>query len=483
MRAIFFLLGFFAPFGVFAGTLMLAIGGKGEPMNLALAGQGVLLMLLSLIAFPRPGHPMMRLFGAFFPKAAQAGSPKKTEMTAEQAQFLQDFVEYNTDVLTHDQGVQEYHSSPARLDPIVLPSDEPRTSWIGGTPSLPDEIDWPSSEAGAPMLFLAQIAAKDLPDGIWGGMAPKGGWLCLFVGSDDLRQACVLHTKDIGSKRPYPGPPTYYLGLGREKMLKHAKGSERPVPVEWPVRVRPAEGPDALPGTGFHQKLDKTNPRAAFATQATLDDPLYQPPDWRMVEILASCLLDRMELVNGYGTEDQKELFRQGNAKTLSILMSLAEIAEAKRGQAFSDVDKSDVVSKFRSLTLTRLDRKVDPAVLVSPAPLLEQRMSLGDYVEILEHHYRAEYSKNPTSIDAAFRARLEPVWLFDAQAEPGTMGGKVHEGFPYSAYENPVFLMELPTSDLVGWTWGDVTNLGLFISPENLQARKWDQAWGDILN
>lgn len=62
-------------------------------------------------------------------------------------------------------------------------------------------------------------------------------------------------------------------------------------------------------------------------------------------------------------------------------------------------------------------------------------------------------------------------------------MGGGVHNGFCYSQARDPVFLLELSSSDLVGWVFGDFTRIGVFISPGDLAAGRWEGAWGDILN
>lgn len=62
-------------------------------------------------------------------------------------------------------------------------------------------------------------------------------------------------------------------------------------------------------------------------------------------------------------------------------------------------------------------------------------------------------------------------------------MGGPVHSGFIYSRARDPAFLLEVPSSDLVGWMFGDVASFGMFIDPKDMKAGRWDKAWGDILN
>lgn len=61
--------------------------------------------------------------------------------------------------------------------------DGPSSS-IGGRPSLPAGMDWPTCRQGKPMLFLAQISYGDMPalDGY-----PAGGVLSFFVPDDGLK--------------------------------------------------------------------------------------------------------------------------------------------------------------------------------------------------------------------------------------------------------------------------------------------------------
>ena len=59
-------------------------------------------------------------------------------------------------------------------------------------------------------------------------------------------------------------------------------------------------------------------------------------------------------------------------------------------------------------------------------------------------------------------------------------MSGPVETEFFYTAPDKPVRLLRLPSSLLLGWQFGDVQSLGIFIAPEDLRAGRWDKVWFD---
>lgn len=79
-------------------------------------------------------------------------------------------------------------------------------------------------------------------------------------------------------------------------------------------------------------------------------------------------------------------------------------------------------------------------------------------------------------------RSVFEEFWTHCAGMETGTMSGAVGQEFWYDAPENPVLLMRLPTSDILGWQFDDVA-VGIFIAPDDLKNRNWDKAWYSYAN
>jgi hypothetical protein len=89
--------------------------------------------------------------------------------------------------------------------------DEPVRSWLGGLPQMPEGMEWPRTDDGAPLHFLAQIACADLPPGMWSGRGPRDGWLLAFVdlfslldGDGDEGPVSVLHIPALGPERQPP---------------------------------------------------------------------------------------------------------------------------------------------------------------------------------------------------------------------------------------------------------------------------------------
>lgn len=102
----------------------------------------------------------------------------------------------NYDVL--DPRRAEHLAEEAKPGIALLPTKEPQASWLGGTPHLPDAVDWPEGDYG-PLLFVGQLALADLPRPVWTG--PAAGHLQVFcavdpeTGSVDGPGACtVLHS-------------------------------------------------------------------------------------------------------------------------------------------------------------------------------------------------------------------------------------------------------------------------------------------------
>jgi hypothetical protein len=98
----------------------------------------------------------------------------------------------------------------------VPPRDEAPSSWIGGLPMLPVNIDWPRArnseypdKGEIPLNFLAQIACSDLPHDLWGGFGPRDGWLVFLVQAG----AAVV------SRTPVPFAPITFPNLARSGSL------------------------------------------------------------------------------------------------------------------------------------------------------------------------------------------------------------------------------------------------------------------------
>lgn len=218
MQHLRYALSYLSPALLLVATFMFATGAKADPVNLRLAGDGLLLALFALLTFPRPGHPMHALLVRAGAKIGLKPRPTPAEVTAAQ-DALRGVRDVNMDALNFVLTPQPHHAGWTRLDMILGPVDTP-SSWIGGLPEMPDEFEWPQTD-GKAALFLAQIALADLPDDIWGGIGPKTGWLVFFLAPKDWGGVRVLHVKTKGAPRDYPNGASvenYLSSSGRETM-------------------------------------------------------------------------------------------------------------------------------------------------------------------------------------------------------------------------------------------------------------------------
>lgn len=97
-----------------------------------------------------------------------------------------------------------------------------------------------------------------------------------------------------------------------------------------------------------------------------------------------------------------------------------------------------------------------------------------------VEYLARLAYAQNPSDLAPETRDIFEERWTLEARSEAATMGGPVGTEFFYTAPEEPVVLLRLRSSQLLGWSFGDVEDLGIFISADDLKSRRWDKVWFD---
>jgi Domain of unknown function (DUF1963) len=85
-------------------------------------------------------------------------------------------------------------------------------SRVGGHPALPDDVDWPISNDGAPMIFLAQFSCGELSTERYEGL-PDEGIISVFLDTMDSEpsEARVFHyslTRDMRRRAPPNAPAT-----------------------------------------------------------------------------------------------------------------------------------------------------------------------------------------------------------------------------------------------------------------------------------
>jgi hypothetical protein len=94
-------------------------------------------------------------------------------------------------------------------------------------------------------------------------------------------------------------------------------------------------------------------------------------------------------------------------------------------------------------------------------------------------------YSRDPVSLPDTVRSYFEARWKNDRNYEIASMGGLPH-GWSYDMLENVdtrVMLLELPTSKMFGWQWGDIHNVVLSLPVDELRRNIFRDVRCDITN
>jgi hypothetical protein len=102
-----------------------------------------------------------------------------------------------------------------------------------------------------------------------------------------------------------------------------------------------------------------------------------------------------------------------------------------------------------------------------------------------LESHAIAAYTSGATDLPAPLRDRLEATWRESARGGLAAMGHapQAHIYTPHGPASPNEVLLEIQTSNLVGWMWGDCRSIVLLIEREALRRGDFSNVAFDISN
>ncbi len=477
MAGIRFILGFLCPLALVAAVFLMADGIKGDPQDLSQALEGGLLFGVGLLCLPQPGHPIHRLIermSSKTPARDQAQTPK-APVSPEVGRHLQDMLDYNLKALTFKPRPRPWHAGWCRLDPVIGASVD-ATSWIGGLPEMPEDIAWPEHD-GRPMVFVAQIAMKDLPPNVWDGLGPNGGWLLFFFEPRAYRIVRVLHVHRNGPVRPLPDmpEPEYRISLEMRNTLEAlGRDAERSTLMKWALKTTPL-GPTAPepPSWDDRYKIKQDLRKALWNTDVSVEP--FRPNRPELMQALLGALDFQLQksrssyLKPKLGTE-------KGDALAVRYETAQAQLADL-RIRAAGGLTSEDLIAEADRIADGGANAEND----LKPLPQAHAWIAL--YRRAVEHLAREKLLNDPSKLTAAEREVFEPVWHFDATYEAATISGAVSPGYTYTVVEEPVLLLQFPTSQLTGWSQSDGVPFGFFINPKDLKAGRWENAWGDIVN
>ena len=469
----------------------------------------------------KPAAPIMQAPSPERLAKAVGWTPPKAEdrpLTDAERQFLGKLRQDLATQLVHDQGLMDAKGKEplvVRLVPQVPMRDVERPrSWFGGAPAMAEHIPWPVID-GRNANFLAQISCADLPGDLWDGLGPRAGWLVFFIHPTDYASH-VLHASELGPWRQ--GPEDLSID-GWSSSLPYAKSQLKPFDAwpRWPVdlvALRPGDPDPRRQGHSeashevYKRGFDLASPEhRPFDRATTLE--MLDIAETRLVEYLAKDLitplrqqleqaLDRLAVAEAAPEPPGNLAELRERATTLPALIEARTkghpMLEAALAQVRTVAERINALSDQTQLSedeIAAITAELGRCEIIYPRvrqlPLTAQNgegsLWVWDFECLRLDRARHAYSKSPEALPPAMRSYFESIWKDEAAHEMAGMG---HVPFSYVHQfdlDKDVTLLELPTSKLMGWMFGDVDNLVLTISKKDLAAGRFDMVTTQVSN
>lgn len=409
------------------------------------------------------------------------------------------------DALLHDLDEMGRHADMQRntrpyvmLAPAVpLPSTQ-TDGWFGGSPRLPASAEWPVID-GEPARFVCQIDLSALPQNIWSGVGPREGHLSLFLHPRELK-AAVLHV--VGALGRHDGPGQKDAAWFRNPTP--FTQAEREHSPEWPIRIEARIGP--FPDhTRFRKGMAPGKPDPRASESFDLADPAFHPFDGDTLTDLLGAIRKQFRdvetAIERLRTAQLKQEDRAALDRSAEFLVDTSgnfeRIADAL-APSILDFEAATVARHVSDLANLRMpavrhlatDDNGNTVIEVFDLPLCETGKPLlvrwpTGYLRILYERAVNAYVRAPADLPSPQKKRFERLWSFEAEHETGAMGhasrGVTHH--PYGPDTPNEMLLELPSSELVGWVWGDRYSVALLIDRQALAEGRFDNVMVSITN
>jgi len=496
-------------------------------------------------AEPEPGHgaapaPEAPLLVAEREAEAPAPAPAAPseadrEMVSQMLASMVAQVEHEADL------VERRGTEPVavRLVPQIPPRrDEVATSWLGGRPRLDPGQTWPDIRE-VPGEFIAQIACAGLPADIWDGLGPRRGSFAIFIHPRD-GDVALLHVQEAGEPVDPPHPldtgGSFFAPNGGVRFGDLMPFTRHAFP-EWPVDLVAVRPGDPDPRVDDEDAGDDSVGYRLYRSGYDIADPAFHPFDWdsmtAMVEVLAMRIARYWKPLDGptpadtqlasverrlvkHDAGDKDPLGREGLVHMRAALEELHRATDAAREandaartraeeiigivrdsapkMAFSASDAAAVMEALHAIRWIKVNRKKDPegrpgAELIESLtlPLTQHHpdapLWAHDYLSIWFDHAKHAYAADPDALSDAARTVLEP-WLRDLAAREMPSIGHIPFRYVHDyEEERHATLLELPSSGLMSWTFGDVDHLVLTLRKADLAAGRWDRPLVQVSN
>jgi len=385
------------------------------------------------------------------------------------------------------------------LIPMLPSQGVEQVGWFGGAPRLPKATAWPDIE-GTPLCFVAQIDLAKLPQNIWSGVGPRTGSIAVFI-HPDMAAVKVLHVEGdlLRRKGVSPAQTRWFRNSFGETPKTGAHFPQWPVALEEHVGALPA--PSGYPsGTapGFPDPFENERLR--------LSHPAYQPFDTESLAFLLEHaeeeLTRRMASISAFLTDKKlkddtrdalvdleqkvsqsRATFEEIKKELLPCLQTFNLNTVSARMPAFDQLDVGNLRYQTNDADGYAVI-EVQDAKLTDPFEENDLRFSYL-YLHRLKTAAMTAYLDDPASLSPEARDRFETMWSFEALHDRGGMSHPP-KGFIYTPYgpSSPnEILLELPTSDLLGWIWGDMYSIVLAIPRDDLAKGDFGSVIADITN
>lgn len=385
-------------------------------------------------------------------------------------------------------------TASARLSPAVTPGGR-LAGFFGGAPELPDGIAYPVDRHGDEMGFIAQIDCSALPDLLWSGVGPRTGYLRFFFplrwrGGEPWPY--VLHTQERGARRPGPS-------LGRAEWFRspmgHRIASARSETPRWPLVIEALPG-DADPMSEYRLGHHPLAPDPRDISQFDLSRPDYRP--WavpvldNVLRVAHGALALRREALDNRFSRSVPETPASVTYRRL-LDRTLEELRALREEVASGACDLNTGFARFAAIEVPELvwiedetggarRQALGPAYGAADPPVhvYSGRYTLRDALFDIE---RFAFVEGPGVLPAPVRERLEREFTFFAAYERFGMGH-----IPKTRYTSaPIgddryeVLLEVPSSKLAGWCFGDVDRICYLIPREDLKAGDFSRVMLDV--
>ncbi|WP_170333331.1 DUF1963 domain-containing protein [Ruegeria arenilitoris] len=407
-----------------------------------------------------------------------------------------------------------------RLVPQVPVRDvDAAAGWIGGGACLPIGTSWPILDS--PTQLLAQINCGKLPEDLWQGLGPREGWLAIFLDPVSFKLT-ALHFDQAGPFVPSPevDQECYILGIDHSRRAPNRTWRF----TRWPVDIVPVRlGQD---DPHLYGRCKITNER--YKERHDIVEKHRLPFDWPSTQTMIDKALSFVESMIATGdlpdhlkpesieamkrrVEQAKkngdpideiakmtfdyenhfaliESFKFRSENGPKVVKKLKAIKSEVDKMALSGDFSQEKISQFTTelsqltwmyvktppWTISHVERmkegvKVFELPLTTHDPKASPNWIYSFESELLDAA-KAPYFQQDEQLPDALISDCEEVWAAQARHEMGGMGhtpwGYVHQ---FNSRQE-VTLLELPSSDLIGWMFGDVNNLVITIKKRDLK-------------